>query len=121
ITKAGPAAVCAGDTFTYHVTVNNGGSSTALNATISDPLPANTTFLSLNGTGAFATGCSHNGGTPGTVTCPAVNIPMGQSTLDVTVKLAPSAPSGPLSNTATIATAGTGRVDAGTSNTSARV
>ncbi|MEP7273499.1 MAG: hypothetical protein ABI882_18525, partial [Acidobacteriota bacterium] len=102
ITKAGPATVCAGDTYTYHITVLNGGSSTALNATISDPLPANTTFLSQVGTGAFAGTCSHNGGIPGTVTCGAVDIPSGLSTLDITVKLAPNAPVGALANTATI-------------------
>lgn len=121
ITKAGPATVCAGDTFTYHITVNNGGSSTALNATISDPLPANTTFLSLIGTGGFTTGCTHNGGTPGTVTCAAVDIPSGLSTLDITVKLSQTAPSGPLSNTATITSAGTGTIAVGTSTTTATV
>lgn len=121
ITKAGPATVCAGDTFTYHITVNNGGSSTALNATISDPLPANTTFVSQTGTGAFANTCSFNGGVPGTVTCPAVDIPTGLSTLDITVKLAPNAPAGPLSNTATITTAGTGTIAIGTSTTTATV
>jgi len=121
ITKAGPATVCAGDTFTYHITVLNGGSSTALNATISDSLPANTTFLNLNGTGGFTTGCSHNGGTPGTVTCAAVDIPTGLSTLDVTVKLAPSAPSGNLANTAQITTAGTGTIAVGTSTSTAAV
>ena len=121
ITKAGPATVCAGDTFTYHITVNNGGSSTALNATITDPLPANTTFLNLSGTGAFATGCSPNGGTPGTVTCAAVDVPTGLSTLDITVRLAPNAPSGPLGNTATITTAGTGTIAVGNSTSTATV
>jgi len=121
ITKSGPATICAGETYTYHVTVNNGGSSTALNATISDPLPANTTFLSLAGTGAFANSCSHNGGTPGTVTCAAVDIPSGQSTLDVTVRLSPSAPNGALANTATITTAGTGTIAVGTSTSTATV
>ncbi len=121
ITKAGPATVCAGDTFTYHITVNNGGSSTAINATISDPLPANTTFLNMSGTGAFTAGCAHNGGTPGTVTCSQVDIPSGQSTLDITVKLATSAPSGNLSNTATITSAGTGTIAVGTSTTTATV
>ncbi|MBS1790824.1 MAG: DUF11 domain-containing protein [Acidobacteria bacterium] len=121
ISKSGPATVCAGDTFTYHITVNNGGSSTALNATISDPLPANTTFQNLSGTGAFASGCSHNGGTPGTVTCSGVDIPSGMSTLDITVKLATSAPSGNLANTATITNAGTGTIAVGSSTTTALV
>lgn len=121
ITKVGPAAVCAGDTFTYKVTVNNGGSSTALNATISDPLPANTTFVSLSGTGAFANGCSHNGGTPGTVTCSAIDIPTGMHELNITVKLSPSAPAGNLANTATITSAGTGSIAVGNSTANATV
>ncbi len=121
MTKAGPATVCSGDTFTYHITVNNGGNSTALNATIQDQLPANTTFLNQHGTGAFANTCSHNGGVPGTVTCPAVDIPSGLSTLDITVRLAGSAPAAPLSNTATITTAGTGTIAVGTSTTTASV
>ncbi len=121
ITKAGPATLCPGQIYTYHITVNNGGSSTALNATISDPLPANTTFLNQTGTGPFQHGCSHNGGTPGTVTCPAVDIPTGLSTLDITVQLSPNAPSGNLANTATITTAGTGTIAVGTSTTTATV
>lgn len=121
ITKAGPATICAGDTYTYHITVLNGGSSHALNATINDPLPANTTFLNLSGTGGFANTCQHNGGTPGTVTCPAVDLSSGLSTLDITVRLAPTAPSGPLGNTATITTAGTGTIAVGTSTTTATV
>ncbi|MBK6796406.1 MAG: DUF11 domain-containing protein [Acidobacteria bacterium] len=121
ITKAGPATLCAGDTYTYHVTVLNGGTSTALNATISDQLPLNTTFLNYSGTGAFANSCSHNGGTPGTITCASVDIPSGLSTLDITVKLAPGAPSGALSNTANINSAGTGTIAVGTSTTTATV
>ncbi len=121
ITKAGPASLCPGQIYTYHITVNNGGSSNALNATISDPLPANTTFLNQTGTGPFQHGCSHNGGTPGTVTCSAVDIPSGLSTLDITVQLSPNAPSGPLANTATITTAGTGTIAVGTSTTTATV
>jgi uncharacterized repeat protein (TIGR01451 family) len=121
ITKAGPASICAGDTYTYHLTVLNGGSSTALNATISDPLPANTTFVGLSGTGGFTTGCQFNGGTPGTVSCPAVDLPSGLSTLDITVRLSPAAPSGALGNTATITTAGTGTIAVGSSTTTATV
>ncbi len=114
ISKTGPAAVCTGDTFTYKVTVNNGGQSTALNATIADPLPSNTTFVSLSGTGAFASGCSHNGGTPGTVTCSNIDIPTGMHDLNITVKLAANAPFGNLANTATITNAGTGTIAVGT-------
>lgn len=121
ISKAGPATACPGDLITYHVTVNNGGSSTAINATISDPLPANTTFVSVEGTNGFNSTCSFNGGSPGTVTCPAVDIPTGQSTVDITVRVGAAAPNGNLSNTATITTAGTGSIAVGTSTTTAQI
>lgn len=121
ITKVGPATVAAGDTFTYQIIVNNGGQSTALNATITDPLPANTTFVSLSGTGAFANGCSHNGGVPGTVSCSSIDIPPGQHQLNITVKLSPSAPTGNLDNTASITTAGTGTIVVGNSTSTAAV
>jgi len=121
ISKTGPAIVGAGDTITYKVTVNNGGQSTAINATISDPLPANTTYVSHSGTGAFANGCSHNGGVPGTITCSSIDIPTGFHDLNITVKLAANAPTGPLANTATITSAGTGTIAVGTATTTATV
>lgn len=121
ISKTGPATVCAGDTFTYEITVNNGGQSTAINATISDPLPANTTFVSQSGTGAFANACTHNGAVPGTVTCPTIDIPSGMHRLNITVRLAGSAPTGTLPNTASITNAGTGSIAVGTSTANTQV
>ena len=121
IFKAGPATVSPGATIVYQITVNNSGSSTAITATISDPLPANTSFLSLYGTGTFHEVCRHSGGTPGTVSCPAVDIPSGQQSLNIVVRLAPNAPLGSLANTATITTAGTGTIAGGTSTTTATV
>ena len=121
ITKAGPATVSPGATIVYQITVNNSGSSTALNAIISDPLPANTSFLSMYGTGTFHEVCRHSGGTPGTVSCPAVDIPSGQQSLNIVVRLAPNAPLGSLANTATITTAGTGTIAGGTATTTAIV
>ncbi len=108
INKTGPATVCAGDTFTYQITVNNSGTSTALGVTIQDPLPANTTFLNLSGTGALANGCAHNGGTPGIVACTGINVPAGSHQLNITVRLSPSAPVGILPNIATITAVATG-------------
>ncbi|MFN0021570.1 MAG: dockerin type I domain-containing protein [Pirellulaceae bacterium] len=121
VTIAGPATVNWGDIFTYHIVVLNGGSSTALNATISDPLPPNTTFLNMHGTGAFDSAGSHNGGVPGTVTLAAVDIPSGISTLDITVRLAPDTIATTLANTVTITTAGTGTIAVGTSTTTATI
>ncbi|MGE0103640.1 MAG: hypothetical protein AB7H86_15060 [Blastocatellales bacterium] len=121
ISKQGPALVAAGDTFTYKVSINNGGQSTALNATIQDPLPANTTYVSHSGTGAFANGCSHNGGVPGTIVCSNIDIPTGMHDLNITVKLAANAPTGNLANTATITSAGTGTIGVGSSTSNATV
>ena len=120
ITETGPGTACPGDTFTYHLTVNNGGSSTAQGVTISDPLPPNTTFLSVSGTGGLANACSHNGSSPGTVTCFG-NLPSGQSTADIRVALAAGAPNGVLANTATITNAGTGTIALGTATANTTV
>lgn len=121
ITKSGPALLVPGQIFTYHVIVNNGGSSTAINATITDILPPETTFLNLHGTGAFDATCAHNGGVPGTITCAAVDIPTGLSTLDVTVQLSPKTIANSLANTASISTAGTGTIAVGTSTSTATI
>ena len=119
VTKAGPADVVAGDFVTYLITLNNGGSSTALNVTISDTLPAFTSFVSLVGTGPFLDGCSV---TPGNVvTCAAVDVPSGLHYLTLRVKTSPGLPAGNLSNTATITSAGTGSIAVGTSTTIANV
>ncbi len=40
------ATITAGENITYNVVANNGGSSDALNVVITDPVPANTTFVS---------------------------------------------------------------------------
>jgi uncharacterized repeat protein (TIGR01451 family) len=120
ITETGPGTACPGDTFTYHLTVNNGGSSTTQGVTISDPLPPNTTFLSVSGTGGLANACSHNGSSPGPVTCFG-NLPSGQSTADIRVALAAGAPNGVLANTATITNTGTGTIAVGTATANTTV
>ena len=105
ITKAGPSEVCAGDTFTYTVTVRNNSNSDALNTAITDTLPPNTTFVSLSATNDLVGKCAHNGATPGAVTCSGADLsgnPDNTHTLSITVKLASSAPTGALPNTASI-------------------
>jgi uncharacterized repeat protein (TIGR01451 family) len=119
ITVAGPASFSRGSNVVYTITVNNGGSSTALNATIADALPANTAFVSMFGTGPFHDGCSVSPGN--VVTCAAVDVPTGQSNLTIVASTSPITPLGPLSNTATITTAGTGSIAVGTSTSTATV
>lgn len=106
ILKTGPAAVTEGQSFTYHLTVANGGPSTAIGATASDTLPANVSFVSASAGCVFASP---------TVTCSAGNLASGASqTFDITV----TAQSGGSSivNTAT-ASSSTNEIDPG-NNTS---
>jgi uncharacterized repeat protein (TIGR01451 family) len=55
ITKTGPSGVVAGQNVTYTIAVKNNGPSTATNVTVSDPAPANLTFVGNSGacTGTF--------------------------------------------------------------------
>ncbi|HEV2912325.1 MAG TPA: VWA domain-containing protein [Pyrinomonadaceae bacterium] len=61
ITKtASPATVLTGSNITYKVTVTNNGTSAASNVTVSDVLPATTTFVSCSSTGAGICGGAGN-------------------------------------------------------------
>jgi uncharacterized repeat protein (TIGR01451 family) len=51
----GPTNVSVGDSFTYTITVTNGGPSTAASVLLKDNLPANLTFISASGGGVFLT------------------------------------------------------------------
>jgi uncharacterized repeat protein (TIGR01451 family) len=113
ISKTATGTVARGSNVIYELTVNNGGSSTALNATIADSLPATTTFVSMFGTGAFHSGCSANASS--VVTCAAVDIPSGQSRLTIVAKTSANTPLGNLDNTADITSAGTGTIAVGSS------
>jgi uncharacterized repeat protein (TIGR01451 family) len=46
VTKSGDEAAPVGGTITYNLVVSNGGPDTATNVVLSDPIPANTTFVS---------------------------------------------------------------------------
>ncbi|MBN1255083.1 MAG: DUF11 domain-containing protein [Deltaproteobacteria bacterium] len=54
-----------GGQITYSITVENNANDTATGVQLSVPLPADTSFVSVSGHPS----CSHDGGTPGTVTC----------------------------------------------------
>src|ERR1700680_4236927 len=70
VTKTGPATVTASTNITYTVTVANNGPNDAQNVTLSDALPAGTTFVSEGQASGPAFSCTHppNGGT-GSVSC----------------------------------------------------
>lgn len=66
VVKNGPAAITAGATVTYDITVNNAGPSTATNVSLTDQLPPMTTFVSATQNTGPAFTCGQAGGT---VTC----------------------------------------------------
>jgi uncharacterized repeat protein (TIGR01451 family) len=103
IAKSGTESASAGDTIAYSIFVFNNGPDAASNATVSDPLPAGTTFVSLDASDGTFTCATPAVGSGGTVTCTAASMPVeGTVRFTVSVKTSPSAPSGSIINTATI-------------------
>ena len=97
LTKVGsPKPVTAGDRLTYTLEATNVGPSVASDVTVSDPLPAATTFVSAT---TSAGTCSESAGT---VSCSLGDLAVGETvTIVVTVTVGASVPAGPLTNTAT--------------------
>src|SRR5439155_982812 len=80
VTKTGPASVTAGTNVTYTITFNNAGPSDAQNVTLSDALPAGTTFVSEAQTSGPAFTCVNPpAGTTGTVSCSIGTLAAGAS------------------------------------------
>jgi uncharacterized repeat protein (TIGR01451 family) len=110
ISKTGaPSPVIAGSNLTYTITAANTGLSAAIGVSVTDPIPASTSYVSASGTGLFAG--SQGGGctfASGTVTCvPANNTlpPNTSETITIVVKVAPNAPATIGPNVATITSA----------------
>lgn len=103
VTKSGPATATSGTNVTYTVTVANAGPATATAVSLSDPLPPNTTFVSLNQTSGPNFSCSAPAaGATGTVTCTSATLVSGaSSTFSLVVNVNQSA-TGTLTNTATV-------------------
>ena len=103
VTKTGPAGAFAGNTISWTIAATNNGPDTQSGATLSDPLPAGTTFFSLvqnTGPSAF---CSDPGaGNPGSVNCSFFSLGSGVSAqFTLTATINPGF-TGTLSNTATV-------------------
>lgn len=64
-----PDPAVRGGLITYTLNIENNAADTANTVVLSLPLPATTTYVSSTGTG-----CSHDGATPGTVTCNLGNL-----------------------------------------------
>jgi uncharacterized repeat protein (TIGR01451 family) len=91
VAKSGPAATTEGNNVTYTLVATNHGPTTATGVTVSDPVPANSTFVSAS------PGCAL---LAGVVTCTAGTLAPGASqSFSVTVK---AGSGGSIVNTATI-------------------
>ncbi len=117
ITKsAAPEPVTAGANLTYTITAANAGPSNASSASISDSLPAGTTFVSLASPGGWS--CTTPAvGAGGTVSCSLTSMPIGSAVFTLVVNVGAAVTGGTvLANTATVTSATT---DANPGNESA--
>lgn len=106
VAKTGlPNPVFAGGTLTYTITVTNAGPQPALNASLTDPLPAGTTFQSLTSPGGWS--CTTPAvGAPGTVACTNPSLAVGSSVFTLVARVAASAVGGStIVNTAAVSAA----------------
>jgi uncharacterized repeat protein (TIGR01451 family) len=108
VTKTGPAAVAAGGNISYTITVTNNGTSDAQAVSVTDAIPANTTFVSAaqNSGPAFTLSTPPAGGT-GTFTASTAVLTAGASaTFTLVVNVNSGAAVGTaITNTASVATA----------------
>ncbi|HEV8631952.1 MAG TPA: DUF11 domain-containing protein [Thermoanaerobaculia bacterium] len=110
LTKAdSPDPVVAGQDLTYSVAADNPTGSPLDTATLSDPLPAGTTFVSLAAPVGWS--CSTPAvGAGGTVSCTATPFAPGVAMFTLVVRVAPNVANGTsLANTATLAVTDFGR------------
>jgi uncharacterized repeat protein (TIGR01451 family) len=100
-----PDPVAVGSNLTYTLTVNNAGPSNAASATLSDPLPAGTTFVSLTAPGGWS--CTTPAvGAGGTVSCTNASVPVASVMFTLVAKVGTSfAPGATITNTATLTSA----------------
>jgi uncharacterized repeat protein (TIGR01451 family) len=102
-----PDPVTAGANLTYTITVANAGPSNAAGASLSDTLPAGTTFVSLPAVAGWSC-TTPSVGAGGTVSCSNPSFAAGSAVFTLTVAVDPSTAAGTvLSNTATVSSATT--------------
>ena len=105
VTKSGPPSATTNSDATYTITVTNGGPSDASNVSLTDTVPAGTTFVSGSQTTGPAFLCTFPpvGGT-GDMTCSIPTLTAGATaTFSLTVHVSPTA-TGSVNNTATVTT-----------------
>jgi uncharacterized repeat protein (TIGR01451 family) len=114
-----PEPVPAGANLTYTITVTNAGPSAATTATLTDILPAGTTFVSLTAPAEWV--CTTPVvGAAGTVSCTAASLPVGSSVVTLVVAVDSTiAPGTSISNSATVSSATTDPTPGNESSTAA--
>lgn len=106
-TSSSPDPVMPGDDITYDITVTNAGPNAAA-VTLSDPLPANTSFVSLSAAPPGWICTTPPAGSGGTVNCGIDNFGAGSAAFTLTVSVDAGAQNGAvLTNTATVSTTAT--------------
>jgi len=100
VVKTAPAAAVAGSNVTYTITVTNNGPSNASSVTLTDTLPAGTTFVSENQSSGPAFTCT----TGATISCSIATLNAGATAVfSVTVNFSGALPNGTtVTNTATV-------------------
>ncbi|HEV7767755.1 MAG TPA: IPTL-CTERM sorting domain-containing protein [Thermoanaerobaculia bacterium] len=103
VVKIGPGSVSAGSNVNYEITVTNNGPADAFTVTLTDILPANTTFISLTQSSGPTFSCTAPPvGSAGTVTCTIATLTSGAiATFDLVLNITNGA-TGTISNTATV-------------------
>ncbi|MDQ3012462.1 MAG: putative Ig domain-containing protein, partial [Acidobacteriota bacterium] len=97
-----PDPVTAGNNLTYTITVNNAGPSNAASVSLSDTLPAGTTFVSLSSPGGW-TCITPAVNASGTISCSVATVAPGSAVFTLTVKVGLGVANATvLSNTATV-------------------
>ncbi len=103
ISKNGPGSVGQNQDIAYSIAVNNPGPLNASTVTVTDPTPANTTFVSANVPPGWTVTTPAVGGT-GTITFANPSLPAGTYTLNLTLHVTAAAAVGStVTNTATLA------------------
>ncbi|MCB1008873.1 MAG: IPTL-CTERM sorting domain-containing protein, partial [Acidobacteria bacterium] len=102
---ASPVPAIAGQDLTYTLTAVNAGPSFAAGVSVSDPLPAGTTFVSLSAPGGWS--CTTPAvGSGGTVTCGIASFGIGSAVFTLVVRVDPFfSPATPLVNVASLLSA----------------
>ncbi len=114
VTKTGPASATASTVISYTITVMNNGPNPAINAALSDTIPAGTTFASLVSPGGWSCVTPPVNGT-GTVSCTQASMAGGSAVFTLNV----NGPAGAttVSNTASVSTSSTDNTPGNNSST----